>query len=107
MSVRVGIEELDSALEGYAWGYVVTIDDESRAHLVAVPTAFSGGRFHCATGDRTRRNAMARPALTMVFPPTAPGGYSLIVDGTATVDGDRLVIQPTQAVLHRPAIAAE
>ena len=31
------------------------------------------------------------------------GGYSLLVDGTATVDGSPITVAPTKAILHRPA----
>ncbi|PRC51529.1 hypothetical protein C6A85_63615, partial [Mycobacterium sp. ITM-2017-0098] len=40
---------------------------------------------------------------TLVWPPREPGGYTLIVDGAASASGDGLSIQPTGAVLHRPA----
>jgi hypothetical protein len=43
----------------------------------------------------------------MLWPPAEPGDHSLIVDGTAAVeqrdDGGRVTVQPTRAVLHRPA----
>ena len=46
--------------------------------------------------------------MTLLWPPPQPGGYSLIVDGTAEVtDADdetaRLGVVPTRALLHREA----
>ena len=47
-----------------------------------------------------------RPVVTLCYPPTEPDGYSLIVDGTAAVDGESTVrFSPSGAVLHRPAPA--
>ena len=50
------------------------------------------------------RNAVARPQVTIVFPPAPHAdGMSLVVDGDATVAGDHVDVVPTWAVLHRPA----
>jgi hypothetical protein len=58
-------------------------------------------------GKRSAANATARPSVSLLFPPLAAGGYSLIVDGTALVvaseNGARVLVTPTKAVLHRPA----
>jgi hypothetical protein len=45
--------------------------------------------------------------VSLLWPPAEPGGYSLIVDGTAAagVREGRLAVTPTRAVLHRPASA--
>ena len=44
--------------------------------------------------------------MSLLWPAAVPGGYSLFVDGTATVSGDgeqaSVAIRPTRAVLHRP-----
>jgi hypothetical protein len=39
----------------------------------------------------------------MLFPPLDEGGMSLIVDGTAEVEGATVLVTPTGAVLHRAA----
>jgi hypothetical protein len=39
-----------------------------------------------------------------MFPPSQADGYSLIVDGEGEVNGDGIVVKPTWAVLHRPAV---
>ena len=41
--------------------------------------------------------------MTLVWPPREPGGYSLLVDGVATVDESTITVAPAKAVLHRPA----
>jgi hypothetical protein len=43
------------------------------------------------------------PDVTLVWPPSKPGGYTLIVDGRGELEGDALTIVPDRAVLHRPA----
>lgn len=104
MSVAVTLDELEGRLAFHPWGYLVTVADDLRARLLAVPTVFAEGTLRMDAGPRTRANAVARPAVTMVFPPVDAGGYSLIVDGTAAVDGEELVVTAESAVLHRPAL---
>ena len=41
-----------------------------------------------AVGGGTARNAAARPQVSLCYPPSSADGYSLIVDGTATVLDD-------------------
>ena len=54
-------------------------------------------------GRRTHANLSAHPLITLVWPPTDPSDYSLIVDGVGSPQDGKLVITPTRAVLHRPA----
>jgi hypothetical protein len=65
--------------------------------------------MHIAEGGRSARNSAARSTVTLSYPPIDPTGYTLIIDGTATVDssGDApsIAFAPTGAVLHRPAPA--
>jgi hypothetical protein len=48
-------------------------------------------------------NASVRSSITLCYPPTDSTGFSLIVDGIASVDDERITLTPTSAVLHRPA----
>ena len=73
--------------------------------MAVTPSWLEGELVIEGTGKRTRANALERPAVGMVWPPLEEGGYSLIVDGEARMDGEQLRIQPTRAVLHRPAPA--
>ena len=62
-----------------------------------------GGILVDGVGRHTQANAAAHPDVTLVFPPRERGGYTLLVDGTATVDGSTVTIAPVTAILHRPA----
>lgn len=107
MSIRVEPSELAERLRGYGWAYLATVGTEPRAHLVAVHPVLVDGVLRVPDLGRTsRRNAGLQPELSLVWPPTDPDGYSLIVDGAGVLDGDELLVTPTRAVLHRPAPAA-
>jgi hypothetical protein len=104
MSVKVDLEELAATMRDYRFAYLLTVTDDQRSHAVAVtPVGDGEGLRVDGLGDRTRANLSVRPAVTLLFPPVEPGGYSLIVDGTATVGGDGCSVVPSHAVLHRPA----
>jgi hypothetical protein len=104
VSIAVSLSELDATLAGYPWGYLVTVSDAQRAHLLAVPTQYVDGVFALSAGRGTRSNATARPDVTMVFPPASGAEHTLIVDGRASVFDDHIEVAPTNAVLHRPAL---
>lgn len=104
MSIPVALPDLAAALAEYPWGYLVTVGPDLRAHSLAVPTDFRDGMLHAAAGRSTRANALEHPAVTMVFPHPEAGRYTLIVDGTVEVLADEVVLHPTSAILHRPAI---
>jgi hypothetical protein len=104
MSVAVAIEDLASALAEYPWGYLLTVADDGRPRVRAVPTQFVDGRLRCDTGHGARRNVAVRPQVTMVFPSLDPGGMSLIVDADAAEVDHSVVLTPTSAVLHRAAL---
>ena len=103
MSIPVELEALAASIEKYAFGYLLTVSDDLTSHAVAVNPAWSGSRLTMDVGRRTATNAAARSKLAMVFPPVEVGGYSLIVDGSADVDGQTVAFTPSKAVLHRPA----
>lgn len=104
MSIAVDIAELPEVLLGYPWGYFTTVADDGRAHLLAVPTDWRDGALHLDAGRGSRGNATARPHVTFAFPGADGFGYSLIVDGVAEVRDEHVVVTPTWAVLHRPAL---
>ena len=104
MSVPVPLDELAARLAEYPWGYLVTVKDDGRAQTLAVPTEAIDGSLVASVGARTAANAIARPNVTMVFPGASGQNFSLIVDGDAHVDGNRISVTPTWAVLHRPAL---
>ena len=104
MSIPVPLSELGATLSAYPWGYLVTVGDDMRPHLHALPTVYDGSVLRAVAGRTARRNIVPRPEVTMVFPHPDPAEYSLIVDGTAAEQGDDVVVVPSHAVLHRPAI---
>jgi len=108
MSISVPLERLRAALEERGGNaYVLTVSDDARPHAVHVCVRWDRDVLAADVGKRSAANAVARPAVSLLYPVRADGDYSLIVDGTAVVesrqDGDRLLITPTKAVLHRPA----
>ncbi len=105
MSIAVSMEDLPNALEAFPWGYLVTVSDAQRAHSLAVPTQFTDGVFTASAGRGTCANIVARPDVTIVFPPASGTEYSLIVDGRAVATDGRVEITPTTAVMHRPALS--
>jgi len=107
MSIPVEIVDLRAALDDYGWAYLLTVRDDERPHAVAVTPTWDADELVAAVGGGTARNAAARPQVSLCYPPSAADGYSLIVDGTATVvddDGTNVLrFAPATAVKHRPA----
>jgi len=103
VSIPVALGDLAGALERFASGYLLTTTDGGVKVVTVDPVLDGGGLRAVAPGNGTLRNLAANPAITLVFPPLQPHGHSLLVDGTATVEGDDVVIVPGSAVLHRPA----
>ena len=113
MSVPVDVDDLASRVEEYGrTPFLVTTGDDARPHTTHVVVAYDDGILRCAAGRRTAANAGARPLVALLWPAVESGGYSLIVDGEATVGGvdvgdDEagavLHIRPTKAILHRNA----
>jgi len=108
MSVKVDLGLLADTMRDYGLAYLLTVSDDQRAHAVAVQPRLDDRVLYVdGLGNRTRANVQARPAVTLLFPPVEQGGYSLIVDGRASLadgTGDTgASVVPTHAVLHRPA----
>jgi hypothetical protein len=104
VSIKVDLDELVATLGDYRYAYLLTTGADARPHAVAVTPDLVDGLFHIGEpGRRTSANTETHPAVSLVYPPATPDGYSLIVDGEATVEGSALHIRPTWAVLHRPA----
>nr|WP_090276196.1 hypothetical protein [Mycolicibacterium komanii]CRL69397.1 pyridoxamine 5'-phosphate oxidase-like protein [Mycolicibacterium komanii] len=106
MSVKVDLDRLADVLADFGFAYLITVGDDYRAHTVAVDPVFGEGRLAIGTvGRHTRENTARHGDVTIVWPPTSPGGYSLIVDGRAHQADESLSIEPIKAVLHRKATA--
>lgn len=104
MSVKVDLAALADTMADYGPAYLLTVSDDQRPHAVSVePTLRDGVLGLGAGGRRTLANLAARPDVTLLFPPSQPDGYSLIVDGRARVDEGNVTVEAAHAVLHRPA----
>jgi hypothetical protein len=104
MSVKVDLDRLAESLADFTFAYLITVGDDYRAHTVAATPVLDAGVFQLASiGNTTRRNVIAHPDVTLVWPPREQGGYTLIVDGHGAPADDALTVAPTRAVLHRPA----
>ena len=105
MSIAVGLDELREKMgEFHTDPYLLTVSDDGRAHSVAVAVAWDGDEILIGAGNTSRRNASARPLVALLWPPNSSGEFSLIVDADAKrVDDTRVWLEPTRAVLHRPA----
>ena len=102
MSVAVDLDRLAEEIERFGpVAYVLTVDDADRPHAVHLPVLWDNGAVTASVGKSTAANATARSAICLLWSPTEEGGYSLLVDGTASVDGDRLSVEPSRAILHR------
>ena len=106
MSIPVALDDLWGALaERDARAYLLTVSDAGGPHAVHVAVTREDDRLVVDVGRRSAANAVARSSVSLLYPIRSVGDYSLIVDGAAVVDGRRLWITPTKAVLHRPASA--
>ncbi len=104
MSIRVELEELrEAAAQQAPFAYLLTVSDDASAHAVAITPDIADGSITCDAGNRSCANAQARPNVSLLWPPSRPDDYSLIVDGRASVDGSTVRITPERAVRHRPA----
>ncbi len=107
MSIAVELQQLGETLRRFPFVYLLSVGDQPRPHIIAVPAAVSDGVVVIAeVGRGTRSRIEGNELVTLLGPPYEAGGYSLIVDGTAVVSGDGVRVTPTWAVLHRPAPAA-
>jgi hypothetical protein len=108
MSIPVELERVrdEIALRGGA-PYLLTVSSDGRPHAVSGSVEWSSGALLGSVGRRTAENIAERPLVSLLWPPAERGGYSLIVDATASLEGageaQRARFVPTRGVLHRPA----
>jgi hypothetical protein len=110
MSIRMA-PDLQAVARERSHAYVVTVADDGAPHTVYAPVCWERDGLVAEVGARTAANAATRPAVSLLYPVRADGGYSLIVDGNAVVEfadaGQRLHVKPTRAVFHRPGAPAD
>jgi hypothetical protein len=111
MSIPVALERLhaETARCGPS-AYLLTVAADGRPHAVATAVSWKDSVLVAKVGNRSAANLSARPLVSLLWPPAEAGGYSLIVDATAVLEGtgeeQRARITPTRGVLHRPASGA-
>ncbi|NLJ54022.1 MAG: pyridoxamine 5'-phosphate oxidase family protein [Intrasporangiaceae bacterium] len=103
MSIVVDRENLAEKLAEYPYGYLLTSADGAVKAVTVTATVRDGAVIIPTASRGSARNLAGNPTATLLCPPTAHHGYSLIVDGTAAVDGEGFRLDPATAVLHRPA----
>ena len=107
MSIPVDVADLAEALQDFGAGYLLTTTAGAVKVVTVEPTVTDGVLQVAGPGKGTIANLADNPAVTLVFPPREPRGFTLLVDGTAEVAGEDVQITPATAVLHRPASHAD
>lgn len=103
MSIVVDLDQLASTLADYAYGYLLT-SRKGAVKAVTITASVVDGQVDIPVGSSgSARNLADNATATLLFPPTAPKGYSLIIDGTASATNRGFRLAPDKAVLHRPA----
>ncbi len=104
MSHPVNTEELPERLAEYGnAAFVVTVGATGAPKVVQVPVVWDGEAIRCTPGGGTLANLASPAPVTLVFPAPVDGGFSMILDGEGTPDGEVAVVSLTGGVLHRPA----
>jgi hypothetical protein len=103
MSIPVAIDRLAETLVDFDAGYLLTTADGRVKAVSVVPEYADGALRVTAPGRGSVANVSVNPVVTLLYPPRGGSGFSLLVDGTASVDGDDVVVVPASAVLHKPA----
>ena len=117
MSIPVEVADLAEALEDFGAGYLLTTTGGSVKVVTVDPTVTGGVVLVEGPGKGTVRNLADNTAVTLVFPPREPKGFTLLVDGTGGGDGRRRPDHPghrgaaparpaTPTVLRRQTAAA-
>ena len=107
MTVPVALEQLRFEADKYGDNpYLVTVSDDGRPHPVSVRVSWEDDDLVLTCGARSRSNASTRPDVTLLWPAIEDGGFSLIVDGSASVSAGQIAIRPVSAMLHRSLAAS-
>ncbi len=107
MSIPVEIGDLKGALADFGSGYLLSTTD-GRVKVVTIDPEYDGASLLVAgPGRGTLANLAGNAAVTVVFPPVEPKGYTLLVDGVAEITGEDVRVTPGTAVLHRPRSHAD
>jgi hypothetical protein len=104
MSVPVPLERLaDAIATAGPEALLATVTGTGTPHVVSVLVTWTPEGIRAGAGRRTGANLATNPECALVFPAVDAESLRLIVDGTATVAGDTLLIRPRSAIRHRRA----
>lgn len=110
MSVPVALDQLHAALDEFGTvAYLLSAGGDGRARCVSVALSWSDDQLTASVGKRTGGNIGIQPLVSLLWPPVEPGGYSLIVDGSAAITSESdgggavIAITPANGVRHRNA----
>ena len=103
MSIPVEVADLPQRLAEFDRGYLLTSRDGAVKAVSVRAVPEDGHLLVAAPGRGSVANVGANPSVTLLFPPREDGGMTLLVDGTAAVEGDDVRVVPTSAVLHKAA----
>jgi hypothetical protein len=98
---------LAEALSQYGGdAYLLTIANDG-PHTSFVSVNLKGNVIDCAIGKSAAKNISRAPNVSLFWPPKEPGGYALVVNGTAErrvmpSGVIRAEITLTKSVFHRP-----
>ena len=107
MSIPVEVADLAAALKDFGAGYLLTTTGGTVKVVTVEPRVSDGALLVEAPGRGTLANLADNDAVTLVFPPGEPKGFTLLVDARGEVTGDDVRVTPSGAVLHRPASHAD
>jgi hypothetical protein len=101
------IRTLAEAIAHYGQeAYLLTVSTGG-PHTSNVTIDLRGNGIGCNVGASAAKNIEHEPNVSLFWPPTEPGGYALIVNGTASTTRQLTGIATaeitlTKSVLHRP-----
>ena len=102
MSVGVELERLHEEVARFGPApYLLTVADDGRPHATKVTVGWDGDDLVAGVGRRSAANVGARPDISLLWSPVDDEGFSLIVDGRGSVDGEQVTVRPEKAILHR------
>src|SRR6478609_8616109 len=98
MSIPVEVADLEHALADFGAGYLLTVGGRGTVKVVTVePAVQDGVLVVTGPGKGTIVNLAGNAAVTLVFPPLQPRGFTLLVDGTGEAAGEDVRVTPSAA----------